>query len=746
MRSLVAASFVVLALWSAGTAVAEELEHVGGKACGACHAAEAAAWRGSDHSWAWRPPTPDNVLGDFTDRTFEQDGIRARFHRRDGAYRIETQGPDGRLSDFAVSYVVGVRPLQQYLIELPGGRLQAFSIAWDTRAAVDGGQRWYSLRPEDVPAQDDAMRWTGVYHNWNGRCGECHATGYAKNYDAETRTYATTWLELAVSCEACHGPGSAHVAWAEAGADPSMGKGLAVGFDPARPRVEVETCARCHALRDWVASADRLGDALLDRFAPALLTEDQYFADGQQQGEVYTHDSFLQSRMYAAGVRCSDCHEPHSGRLRLAGNALCGQCHDQAGNSRFPTLRKSDYDDPGHHRHEAGTPGAACTDCHMAERIYMGVDARADHSFRIPRPDLSMPLGTPNACVACHVDRDDAWAAAAVEAWFPDGRWKEPHWGETIALARTGAPEAVPRLTGLATDHDIPNIVRATAQVMLRDLPLEDSRAVTLGLMDADPLVRRAAVTASEALPPDARLVSVAGALADPVRAVRTEAARVLLGVPITPGHEGTRLAFDLARQELRAAQAFAADFPEGQLNLAASAYAEGDSAGSIGAIEEALRLDPYLSPAWITYGRVLYAQGRPDAAIDVLAKGRARLPQDGEIARVLGIILAEVGKPDEAAAQLTDAARLLPRDARVRYNLGVLLDQMGQSEDAERVLLEGLGIIADDADILYALAYHYARDGDHASAMAYARRLVTVDPDNAEARVLLDALTATVP
>jgi len=388
------------------------------------------------------------VRGDFSGVAFEGDGMKARFFRDEGGkFLIETEGPDGKTATFEVAYTFGWNPLQQYLIRFPGGRMQAFSLAWDVP-----GKRWFFLYPGKRIPRSDWLHWTRNGQNWNGMCAECHSTNLRKGYRPAEARYETTFSEITVSCEACHGPASAHVAWArerkvrgEVG--PVTGdRGLVVRLREAvparwvggspdgiarrdRPResqVEVETCARCHARRGVISEDYVHGRPILDTHRVALLEERLYYADGQILDEVYEYGSFLQSRMYQAGVTCTDCHDPHRVGLRGDPDATCAKCHEP---SRFS--RKS------HHFHAEGTKGASCVECHMASRTYMVVDLRRDHSFRIPRPDLTAKIGTPNACNGCHTDRSAAWAATAVERWYgPSRRSARPHYGEALHAGR----------------------------------------------------------------------------------------------------------------------------------------------------------------------------------------------------------------------------------------------------------------------------------------------------------------------
>jgi len=366
--------------------------------------------------------TDKSVLGDFSDASFEYYGVKSRFFRRDGKFFVETDGPDGKLAVFEVKYTFGIDPLQQYLIEFPDGRLQALSIAWDSRPKEQGGQRWFHLYPNEEIKHDDILHWTRLNQNWNFMCAECHSTGVHKNYDAPSDRFSTTWSEISVGCEACHGQGSRHVAWArekqswwpfKRGDDPS--KGLSVSFDerhditwsidsrtgnatrriaPARLRKEVETCGLCHARRGLISEDWVPGRWLSDTHVVSPLARGLFQADGQMLDEVYNYASFKQSRMFAAGVTCSDCHEPHGAKLRAPGDGVCLQCH-----------ASDKYAAVSHHRHAGASPPVSCASCHMPERTYMVIDRRHDHSFRIPRPDVSAKVGTPNACNDCLNDK-----------------------------------------------------------------------------------------------------------------------------------------------------------------------------------------------------------------------------------------------------------------------------------------------------------------------------------------------------
>ncbi|NNG02859.1 MAG: tetratricopeptide repeat protein [Inquilinus sp.] len=608
-------------------------DYVGSQACGACHAVAAAAWEGSHHAWAWKHPDASSVLGDFDEATIEHRGVTSRFLTRDGRYFVETDGPDGTLTEFEVRYTAGLAPLQQYLLETEPGRLQALDLAWDAIR-----QRWYHLYPDqDLPA-GDGLHWTGPYKTWNARCAECHATGFDKNYDPRARRYSSTQSEIGVGCEACHGPGEAHVAWARApaGFDPGRwsgltAKGFTIGFDAGSAETEIQQCAGCHSRREPLTDGNPLpGTAFHDAYRLALLREGLYHADGSIQDEVYVYGSFLQSRMYERGVRCSDCHDPHTATLNAEANAVCTQCHSPAGDARFPTLRPALYDDPSHHFHAVGSDGAQCASCHMIERVYMGIDGRRDHSFRIPRPDLSDRTGAPNACTDCHADRDASWAAADIASRFPGSDRRSRHFAQSFATARFDPAVIADTLVRIAEQEDLAGVVRASALDLLASV--QDERLagrVAHLLSDGDALVRAAAIAAQRGASPIDRAQRIIPLLEDPFLAVRIAAARGLLDAPSARLPPRIAAAAQTAMAEWRATLRARADFPETHLVNGGTALVMRNPQAAEAAFREAVRLDPQLIQAWVMIVRILAATGDLQGAETALEEALAIEPGD---------------------------------------------------------------------------------------------------------------------
>ena len=724
--------------------------YVDDEKCGTCHADAMKAWRGTHHQRAMQAATAATVLGDFSGVPFSHRGTATTFTQRGGRYFVTTEGTDGKPGEYEVKYTFGVAPLQQYLVATDGGRLQALTVAWNS-----GQNHWFTLHPEARPKPDDPMHSLGRYQNWNMMCSECHSTDLHRNYDARTDSYDTKWAALSVGCQACHGPGSEHLAWAaKAGAAAPTGAGakvpdartlgLVVDFRGNDSRYLVDSCAPCHSRRQRLTDGEMPGKPFLDNYRPALLREGLYYPDGQQQDEVYVWGSFLQSRMYAQGVRCTDCHDPHGLQLKATGNALCEQCHAPAGNPRFPTLAKKDYDTPAHHHHAEGSAGAQCVNCHIPAKNYMMINARPDHSFRIPRPDISVKIGTPNACNGCHDGKTAQWAAAAVAAWYGPGRRQEALFGETFAAARKGSPGALPGLARIAGDPAQPGIVRATALELARNYGAPGGQLGVQAKNDKDALVRAGSAEALAALEPDERIRYAAPLLRDPVRLVRLEAARALADVPPSRVPEGDRANYDQAWRELIASESLLADMPTMQMNLGGLAWQHADPVAAEAAYRRAVTLDPYLAPAYAALATLLSTVGRNPEAEQVLREGVRRVPDSGELHSTLALLLAEEHQDKAALDEMTAASKLAPPRARVFYNLGLLQQRAGDMRSAEASLTKAHSL--GDMDATHALALLEITQGRPERALPLVQELVATNPGNAQFANMLEEVQKAVP
>ncbi len=696
-------------------------------ACASCHAAEYEAWHGSDHDRAMMLASdPGAVQGNFDDAVFARDGVRARFFRRRGGYFVElTEKGSDKPEIHEIGWTFGIFPLQQFLVATEGGRVQALTIAWDARPRATGGQRWYSLHegsPEPPP--DDPMHWRGPAFRWNSMCADCHSTGLVRGFDPARGVYETRYDEIDVGCRACHAPhGSkgADTASARAAATPAASaatsatnvrktapastesdsgpddgkggarrwimnndeRGIAHLATPPPPgtRSEIETCAPCHARRASLAPADPAHAPFLDAHRPALLDAGLYEVDGQMRDEVYVWGSFLQSRMHAAGVVCSDCHDPHSLKLRAEGNALCGRCH-------LPER----FDVAAHHLHPVGSPGARCVNCHMPTRTYMGVDARHDHGLRVPRPDLAQTLGVPEPCTSCHTDRDAAWAARVLtERHGPPGE-RRPLFPAVLAAVRDGDPQAPALLAALARDPAESALARATALSLLPPetapgvIPLIEQSAQA-----SESLLRLGAALALAGLPPSERIRIGAPLLSDPRRAIRLEAASALADVPRNTFEPAALAALESGLAELQKAHRYTADEPGSHLNQGLLAQRSGDPAAAEKHYREALRIAPWFVPAWVNLADLARVRGDDGAGEEILRRAARAVPDSADVQSALGLTLVRRGRRDEALRALEQASALAPDDPHHAWLLAIAFDSSDRAADARRVATAAL-------------------------------------------------------
>jgi len=735
----------------------ETLAFVGSETCITCHQEAGKLWHPSQHAHAMAHASADTVLGDFDDARFDYYGTTSRFFEKNGKFYVETDGSNGSLQTFEVKYTFGLEPLQQYLIEFPDGRVQALTIAWDSRTKEQGGQRWFHLYPNEHIGHDDPLHWTKLNQNWNFMCAECHSTGVAKNYDAKTGRFATTWKEISVGCEACHGQGSAHVAWARDSSplgndDPAMG--LLARFDersgvtwardantgqpkrsasPAHLRKEVEMCGRCHARRGIISEDFVPGRPLSDSHVVSLLGRGLYQADGQMLDEVYNYGQFKQSKMFAAGVTCSDCHDPHSAKLKAKGDAVCLQCH--AGS----------YETVAHTHHE-GDAAPSCVACHMPARKFMVIDQRHDHSFRVPRPDLSAALGTDNACTDCHTDKTAQWAAASIEEWYGPERKGFQTFGPAFHAAWTGAPDAQALLAAVAGDPGTPAFVRASALEELTAYPSAETAAlVREGLADPDPLVRIAALDHLETAPPAQLWPLVSPLLSDSVRGVRIEAGFLLGGMPHQdlPATDRERLA--KAEREFVAAQTLNADRPEARALLGRYYVRTGKMTEAEAEYRAALALSPQFAPAAVNLADLYRQTGRDADGEAVLVKALEFSLQDGGLHHALGLTLVRLKRQDEAIEHLRRAAELEPDRPRYAYVYAVGLNSIGEQAKAIQVLEQSVQRHPGDRESLMALINFTRAAGDAETALRYAEQLAKIEPDNKPLAGLIQQLRGEV-
>lgn len=669
---------------------------VGVQQCKTCHATEYQQWKDSDHDWAMRTANEKSVLGDFNNTELDHFGSKTRFYRKDAGYFVETENSEGHLQEFKISYTFGFFPLQQYLIVFPDGRYQALSVAWDSRPSEAGGQRWFHLYPDEAISHKDVLHWTGTYFNWNSRCAACHSTNLERHYNAEKNTYKTTWSEINVSCEACHGPGKDHVQWARETPDKKIPHaGFIASLSPVGEWLKTEdrataahqgkgnenqvaACGSCHARRAQLTEPMPAGTAAVDfhnHFQLALLDDALYYPDGQIKDEVFEMGSFTQSKMFHKGVACSNCHEPHSLKLRREGNLVCTQCHTPAV-----------FDTPKHHHHPQDSEGAQCANCHMPKTTYMVIDERADHSIRIPRPDLSDHTGAPNACTNCHQQESNQWATKAVQTWLTAADKTLPnHYSETLAAAHAGTA-SVESIADLVNNTDVPTIVRASAMQLLPQTATNMALAQQQ-LGNQDPLIRMRAVSQFESLPREIRTESLLPLLNDKTKIVRLETARVLADIHPESLSESAQQQLANTFNEYIKTQQVNADTHEAQINLGIFYSRRGLHNEAQKSYQQAIKLAPAFPVSYINSADLYRELNDESNAESMLRDGLARAPLSAQLHYALGLSLVRQKRYAEAELAISEARMLEPTNENYLRIYVILLDHLGKLDVALETL-----------------------------------------------------------
>lgn len=702
----------------------------GSEACRPCHQAQSDAYFGSHHAKALVTPPIGLSKSHFDEQQLTSKlGGTSRFSLHNGMPVVTTPIAGGKTATFPISYVSGVWPLEQYVVATERGKLQSLGAVWDSRAPEAGGGRWFHVYGQAGIAPHDTLFFSAPAQNWNHVCADCHSTWVERRYDVATDSFDTRWAETSVGCEACHGPGAAHVRSAQAATPGHRPEPFPVRLEPAQPwlpsatgsptprvrdEVEIEVCAPCHSRRTPLEEGFIAGDPFLDSFEPDLLRPARYHADGQVEGEVYEWGSFLQSRMYHAGVTCSDCHDAHSGKLMAPGNALCVRCHEP---SRF--------DVPAHSRHaRAGAKAPLCVDCHMPPTTFMQIDERRDHSIRIPRPDFSLEYGTPNACNGCHEQKSAAWARDALARWAgAPASAKRPHFVEALAKDRQGSLEAPRALRSLVASSQAPAIARATALERLGHYPNDKTRqALQNALASSDGLLVYGAVLGVGQLPLAQRVPLLVPMLEHPLRAVRVAIGRALAGAPITQLSSRERSLLERAFVEVEQSFAVSASQPQTHVEQSAFELSRGHLPEAEASLRTALRLQPCLVEAQLNLADLARQKGDEPAAERAIRAALACNPEYAAAHHALGLWQIRAHELQAAIVSLQRAYRLTPDAPRFGYVLAIALASNGNRSEAIRILEAVLRARPNDADSLQALA-SYLREANQPERAAEARQ-----------------------
>jgi tetratricopeptide (TPR) repeat protein len=703
-------------------------------------------WKGSDHDKAMMIASDSTVLGDFNNVEVEFRGTKSKFYKSDGKYFVYAESIGGKMEELEITHTFGVRPLQQYLIPFERGRYQCLPIAWDSEE-----NKWFDMAGMVYQSEelnpDSWFYWTNQSQNWNGMCAECHSTNLQKNYDLERDSFNTTWSDINVNCEACHGPGSDHLEWAklpEGSRDYDGNMGLVLKTSETTSKQYIEACAPCHSRRTSFGPNEHRDPEYYNLHRPQNISPPLYYADGQILDEVYVFASFTQSKMYMNDVRCNDCHDSHSIKFKFEGNALCTQCH-----------RPEEYDTFQHHFHkyanEKGEPvknkfgeivlvgeGALCKTCHMPGNYYMGIDFRRDHSFRIPRPDLSIKYNVPNACNDCHTDKSYQWSEDYIKKYY--GERKKFTYASVLADGYLIKENADTSLIRLIKNDLYPEMVRATAISYLSayNNPSADS-VIKEMLYNIEPLVRERAIDAFNTSEANELVKVISPLLDDPVKMVRIAAASKLsiVGKEFFTEEQFKKLneVLDEYLQTLK----YTADFPTGKYNLGNFYSNKGDYVRAEKFYEDAIKMDDNFYPAKSNLAILYYNQGKLKEAENLfldLIENHSEYTQ-GEY--YLGLLYAEQQRYEEAAEVFEKATLKTEVNPRIYYNLGLIYQYLNNPAKAESSLLKANSLMPNEFDVLYALADFYIKKQDYLSALEYANEISRMYPTNSAGQQLIE-------
>lgn len=697
---------------------------VGSEQCQTCHQQEFNAWQGSHHEQAMQHAEQDSVLGDFNNVTFtDTNGVENRFYRRAAQYWVNIKGPDGQFHDYQIKYTFGYTPLQQYMVEFDDGRVQLIPFAWDSRTKKQGGQRWFNLYPQFNEKHQEFF-WTNTGQNWNYMCADCHSTNVVKNFDVKTNSYQTTFSEINVGCEACHGAASKHLAWTINKTINNLGfnRNLSKSVQQWLPKSNKSTlmpdkiehsqqtlvCAQCHSRHVQISNNDHVqSKELADRYMLSLINSPLYYPDGQVYDEDFVYGSFLQSKMYENGVVCSNCHDPHSAELTLPVEDVCLQCH-----------QSEDYATPEHHHHQEQSTGAQCVNCHMPETTYMQIDARRDHGWHIPRPDLAKSFGTPDTCLSCHQNKDSLWSDMITKAWQPDSliraRDNVTPVFTTADYAPVGTRGVGAELSKIAQTRSYPAIIRASALDRMTNIPDRNTLiAIARAVKSPESIIRLGAINGAVELPAAERWRILSPLLSDKVLAVRSEAASALAPLWQTLSTaQQQRLQEGL--NDYISIQHFNRDRGFSHTNIGNIYTHQGNYLPAEEAYDNSIKIDPYYVNAYLNKAELYRLLQRNDQALSTLLQGFKKIPDQSELAYAIGLTYIRHKKKSTAADYLKQATVLAPQNANYFYVYGLSIEQKNKLS-AYKAIFSAYQI-SNDPQHLYALCEMQVR---HQSSLA---------------------------
>ena len=628
--------------------------YVGSAACQRCHESAYETWRNTLHVQMTKPIAEARVEGDFRNASLNQRGQTSSMETRDGRYFISIARNNRPAEKLEVHYTLGARRFQGYLSKLPDGRIYVLPVFWHNEA-----KRWVDWK-EITPVPDDPDH--DLRQIWNVTCVNCHATNLAKNFNPSTNTYATTWTEMGIGCEACHGPGARHIdvvtAWqknpASRPVQPTAAQLDVFSPNQATPRQVFDACGYCHGNKNNVFFGFKPGDRYEDFALPFLIS--QPIPDNDPQGDFWPDgrpsrfnrpQALTLTGCFQKGeATCTSCHKMHGspndhalklpveaegGGLTRQSDRLCTQCHEV---------------DAAHTRHEVDSQGSRCVACHMSDVNWRLITRRRDHTFQPPVPEMTSRFGVPNACTTCHENKSPEWAASTMDRWYGNRERRQAivRMAETFYRAGSGDASVLPEVARLAVDRSHGTLIRASAAEFAGQL-------ISKSRVGADQRVGPRADT--QVRPYSAEVVNaLIGAAADREPAVRITAVRALSFIPIAPTGGDSRVASVIAAHLTDSSRLVRVSAAESLMTFGIT-HLDGARGQALARAQD----------EWAESLRTFN-----DVAADHTA---------------LGWLEAARGRSEEAAKELRVAIALDPRDARPHVYLGVLAARAGRYDEA---------------------------------------------------------------
>jgi len=639
-------------------------EYVGSETCASCHSSEYKEWQDSHHYHAMELPSPKSVKGDFSGVSFVGEGDSSYFYQLGNEYWVNYTAINAQTDSFKIAYTFGWIPLQQYLVKTRKGRVQTLRASWNTEK-----KQWFHQYKGDTINLGEYMHWQGQSMTWNTMCADCHSTNVQKNYMPKADSFHTTYSEITVGCEGCHGPASNHVVAAQQGKNVSNTLRLTASLSNVD---QVNQCGSCHMRRTVLGDSHMLGD-FWNEYLPHTINNNFYHADGQILEEDYVWGSFVQSKMYHEGVRCTDCHNPHTNALKFEGNKLCLQCHEP----RYNTLE--------HHKHELDTESAQCINCHMTGKHYMGNDFRRDHSFRIPRPDLSVNSDIPNACNGCHTNQSTSWAENKLTGWYGEPR---TNYADVLTKHTNGELGSNNELLELVQTDTAPVIARATALEYALQYPSNNLvQIIEQQIHNPEMLIRIQALEALNNAPKELRIKHGLTAMKDSLQPIRNVAAMITadLRQNEVPASEWAR--WQTVQKEYLNYLNHQADFREGRMALAQYAVRQQRWNSAIVHYKQALRFDKSYTPAYAGWATALAQSNQLVASLELLKMASKTYPQDVRLHYLTGITAYELKQIKDAITHLEQAVALSDYFPQYVQNLVLIYTESGNIIKAKQVV-----------------------------------------------------------